>query len=540
MPVVEPPRPIGDMYSLVHQGIDAIGRGDEAALAQLARLTASVPRWIRLHLEMEHCVEPRTPVLMRDLTWRPAGSLRIGDEIIAFDEYSPAYNKPVKWRYSKVTGNNERLMSAWVVLLSDGTSLVTSGEHRWKTGAGDRGGGSSRGWVYTKHLRPGVSKLARYTRVWENNSSHDAGYLAGLFDGEGCIAKPAMRPTFAQRPGVVLEAALNKLVALGFDFSVWQASIGFGKGDTQEVGIKGGLAEYMRFLGSVRPLRLLENFTLPHRRLMTIDTPTVIDAKPIGVKSLSVLSTDAETFIAAGFGAHNTYPSPSGVTRCRLAQWYDARGMKPDQESPLGWKVRRAMGVLAEPYWLAVLAVEGAALELPNERYQCGPSMWAHPDAKMDDEFLVEFKSETGVGYKILLETAGGVEMAERAHYVQAQLYMHATGDEWTLYLTFPPDYGLLQSDMRRYKRYGQDYALPPVYLEWIRRDGPTVEMALERAETVVADKKSGEPPPKEHSGAEFKMNGKRAFPCGYCLHLAKCQRDALPDRAEEGEIAFV
>ena len=168
--------------------------------------------------------------------------------------------------------------------------------------------------------------------------------------------------------------------------------------------------------------------------------------------------------------------------------------------------------------------------------------MWAHPDAKMDGEFLVEFKSETGVGYKILLETPGGVEMAERADYVQAQLYMHATGDEWTLYLTFPPDYGLLQSDMRRYKKYGQSYALPPVYLEWIRRDGPTIEMALGRAETVAVDKGSAKPPPREHSGAEFKMSGKRAWPCGYCLHLAKCQRGVLPDRAEDSdaEIAFV
>jgi hypothetical protein len=199
------------------------------------------------------------------------------------------------------------------------------------------------------------------------------------------------------------------------------------------------------------------------------------------------------------------------------------------------------MGIVSEPYWLAVLASGGRELALPNARYQCGAHMWAHPDAVMDGSFLVELKSESGFGYKKLLESYVGVQKEEVGHYVQAQLYMHATGHEWTLYLTTPPDPGLLQSTMRQRKKYGRDYLLEPVYLEWIARDEDAIAMALARAEMLVADAASPVPPPREFSGVEFDNEDKRTWPCGYCLWLRRCNDAMVPDRiGDTDEISFV
>ncbi len=260
--------------------------------------------------------------------------------------------------------------------------------------------------------------------------------------------------------------------------------------------------------------------------------------------ALGVLA-DLESKVPEWLRAHremeHSYPSPSGIMRCRLQQWFDARKMKPDQASPRGWKVRRAMGIISEPYWLAVLGSGGADLTMSNEKFDCGPHMWAHPDAIMNDEFLVEIKSVSGWGYRKMLESWGGVEMVEKGHYVQAQLYMYATGMPWTLYLTWPADFGQTQSAMRQKKRYGKYYEMQPLYLEWIPRNKDTIEMALERAEMIAKDKRSKTPPQREFAGVEFNADGKRSWPCGYCLHLGKCGKiiAAEVEAVSDGEITF-
>ncbi|KKL18751.1 hypothetical protein LCGC14_2472390, partial [marine sediment metagenome] len=132
-----------------------------------------------------------------------------------------------------------------------------------------------------------------------------------------------------------------------------------------------------------------------------------------------------------------------------------AKLLDPDQSTPLNWKVRQAMGVLAEPYWLTVLSMAGWEIDLPNETFSCGPHMIAHPDAVLDTNFLVELKSISGWGYRKLIESVNGVFGVERGHFTQAQLYMYAADKEWCLYLSFPADAGLLQSIMRQKKKYG-------------------------------------------------------------------------------------
>ena len=518
----DPPVAIEELENRIADAIRAVGETTES-LDMLSRLAARTPRWFRAHRLMEHCVDPKTPVLMHDFAWKRAGDLRPGDETIAFDEEPTKRSGPVKWRYSKVVSNHEYPMEAWLVLLSDGASLIVSGEHRWKSGAGDPGGGHGRKWIYTKNLKPGLSKVARYTKLWAIDFSHDAGYLAGLFDGEGNIAKSSMQPAFAQRPNAVLALGLEKLSKLNFDFSVYPVSKGQGKGDCVDVRIKGGLAEYMRFLGSVRPARLLENATLPRARLSVVATPTVTGIVLLGTRPLSVLSTESKTFIAAGFGAHNSIPSPSSITECRLKLWYRARGRERDQELPLIWQLRRAMGIVSEAYWLAVLEETGLRPRFPNKVVPCSERMVAHPDAHIDD-WLVEFKSTTGFGYRKLIETPAGVAVVERGHYAQAQLNCFAAKKEWCLYLSAAPDPGMLQSLQRQKKKHGPVYELRPFYLEWIRRNDAEVQSLLERAEVIAEDIERDEPPPREHGAVEFKPDGYRTFPCGYCTHLSKCQ----------------
>jgi len=221
----------------------------------------------------------------------------------------------------------------------------------------------------------------------------------------------------------------------------------------------------------------------------------------------------------------HTFPSPSNITRCRYQLWLNAKDKPRDEDPPSLWKIRQLMGVISEPLWLAVLGMAGFEVTLPNERLDCGPLMWAHPDAVLDDDYLVELKTINGWGYKTLLESSVGVSAEEDGHYTQAQLYLYAAKKKWCLYLATPPDPGFLQSTMRQKKRYSATYEMPAVYLEWIERDEATIEDALQRAEMLVEDQKSNEPPPREYDGRTTDLRGKKLLPCGFCLFSETCNK---------------
>ena len=253
-----------------------------------------------------------------------------------------------------------------------------------------------------------------------------------------------------------------------------------------------------------------------HDALREIDGPRFVGL-------LEELTPAVPAWIKAHLEMEHSHPSPSGITRCRLQQWFDAKKMPPDQEIPVGWKLRRMMGIISEPLWLALLGLAGFDVSLPDACLPCGPKMLAHPDAILDGEFPFELKSKSGVGFKMLMESAG-VADEEPGDFAQLQLSIFAAKADWGLYVATPPDPGMLQADLRRKKRYGRDYELDPVYVQWVPRDDATIEAMLSRAELLAADAERDEPPPREYDGLpEDPRTGKRTWPCGYCIHLDKC-----------------
>lgn len=242
---------------------------------------------------------------------------------------------------------------------------------------------------------------------------------------------------------------------------------------------------------------------------------------PRSISLLEELTSQVPAWIKAHLEMLHSHPSPSGIMRCRLQQWFDAKKMAPDQEIPVGWKLRQMMGIISEPLWLALFRLAGFSVDLPNVCLPCG-NMIAHPDAVLDKGFPLELKSTTGVGFRRLLESPG-VASEEPGHYAQLQLEIFATGSEHGLYVATPPDPGMLQADLRRKKRYGHDYELDPIYVEWIERDDATIEALLVRSEMLANDALSDDPPPREYDGIPEDRRGKRTFPCGYCIFLERC-----------------
>jgi hypothetical protein len=253
-----------------------------------------------------------------------------------------------------------------------------------------------------------------------------------------------------------------------------------------------------------------------HEAIRSIDHTEYLDfLEELGPRVPGWLKTHLEM--------EHTVPSPSNVMRCRLQLWLLGQGYEPDDEPPILWKIAQIQGIIAEPVWIAILDRAGFGISLANERLDCGPTMWAHPDAVLDDKYILEFKRPSGIGFRKLLEASMGIAGAEYDWYVQMQLYMLATDKERGLFLASPGDGSLLQMMMRQRKMYGWGFELDPIYLEWVERDENTIRIALERAEMIKWDLEKDKPPVREFLGQAFDLKGRRKRPCGYCPFPERC-----------------
>lgn len=272
----------------------------------------------------EYCVAPETKILTADLRWVQAGKLNAGDRLVAFDEeptgkMSDGRASARFWRETELQVKQELTRPCYRVTLDDGTIFVSSAEHRWLTKCG-----SGYRWRETKdlitpsHRRP--SRLVRLLDTWEQDSSREAGYLAGAFDGEGCLIQQprlsgdasVVKLGFAQRDNAMSKYVDRCLDGLGFQSSKKKlVSSKLSKSACYQIDVLGGRPEIMRFLGQVRPERLIEKFNPGQLgRLHDLARPAVVKCEYIGEQPVIGLKTGTGTIIAEGLASHNSYQKP--------------------------------------------------------------------------------------------------------------------------------------------------------------------------------------------------------------------------------------
>jgi DNA repair photolyase len=123
-----------------------------------------------------YCLRPDTPVLYADMTWRPIGEVRLGDELAGFDEH-PEPGRTRKFRKAVVEAvwsSKRRTMR----LVTDRADVTTTAEHRWLQARDVR-------WSRTEQLSPGT-RLRHMPLVRGDAIDDDyrAGYIAGLSLGD--------------------------------------------------------------------------------------------------------------------------------------------------------------------------------------------------------------------------------------------------------------------------------------------------------------------------------------------------------------------
>lgn len=262
------------------------------------------------------CPAPDVKVLTSDLRWVPAGDLKVGDEVMAFDENSHGDDGPTRrWRTATVTACPRITKPCYRLKLEDGTEMIVSARHGWLThGENENKWRAQENLVTPHHRADRPTRIVRALNTWSQDLSWEAGYLAAAFDGEGHLSQTPRHHAYtcgliagyAQKPNKMSETVENIMRKYGFD-----CRMNTEEGGTQKYRINGGRAEILRFLGSVRPPRLLGKFDGGLLgQFNSMGNVAVTESEFIGEHEVVGLETSQKTFIAEGLASHNSEYGP--------------------------------------------------------------------------------------------------------------------------------------------------------------------------------------------------------------------------------------
>jgi len=272
-------------------------------------------------VDMAHCIAPETKVLTAGLKWVQAGEIEVGQKLIGFDEeatddFRRGQNR--RWKTSIVESVSRKMLPCYKLTMEDGTELICSSDHKWLCKSANMNH-----WVTTEKIIPRgfykndrSSHICKPLEVWEEDKTYEAGYLAAAFDGEGHISQAAnnyngcrINLGFAQKENDMSLAVEKILSNKNFIYNKQiekkhPPKLG---GGTFKYYISGGESEILRFLGQMRPKRLLDKFDLEAIGAMRAKTRiAVIKKEFLGEKEVVAWQTSTKTFIAEGYCSHNS------------------------------------------------------------------------------------------------------------------------------------------------------------------------------------------------------------------------------------------
>lgn len=267
------------------------------------------------------CLPASARVLSHDLQWKELGTIKEGDTLIGFDEYSSTYRQ---WKKAHVEKIGRTSLPCVRVTLDNGQTITCSAEHQWLTAQKTKQGtaainASTTTWTKACDLRTmdkwglKASRIVKLLEPWDTDKSFEAGYMSGLLDGEGFLtfyesARDGLKTTLgvAQKPGEILDKAKRYFDDLNV--------VSYGPYNPFEEKSATSLQiinrqDILKVLGITRPSRLLNKFDAD--RLGNLRTrylpPAVVSVEDIGLQEVVTIQTSSRTFIAEGLASHNCY-----------------------------------------------------------------------------------------------------------------------------------------------------------------------------------------------------------------------------------------
>ena len=291
-----------------------------------------------------NCLTPDHKVLNTNLKWVEIGSIKVGDEILAFDENTPGVQRPRRYKKAKVVAAARQIQDVYGVKLSNGDIIKCTPEHKWLTANIKKeksGNMVARGYKWTKtedlffkgktvHGRTmtggGKQKSSFVIKpldVVSEIQTKDAGWLSGMFDGEGSLSVRKQSSKYISVGGFQLNIAqkfgpeLDRIVKLinqfndgcahESNYNSFKSKSPLTKLPIISVTVKGRFSKKIEFLQKIRPERLISkiNFDILPQVESRGGFYEVVSIEYIGKREIVALETDTKTYIADGYLMHN-------------------------------------------------------------------------------------------------------------------------------------------------------------------------------------------------------------------------------------------
>jgi hypothetical protein len=260
------------------------------------------------------CLAQQHRVLTDDLRWVPVGNIVVGDRLLAFDEQgtpgATGCNSRRRWRRAEVVRSIPRKVQCLRVILANGDEVITTPEHPWLVSRYSYGGCAME-WVPSSRLARFYASLQ--VEPWEPLRSYDAGWLAGMFDGEGSLSlgthgSPKM--TLYQVQGPIIDRAENLMYRFGYEPNrIPRKNQPPHRQPVDNLYVTGGFPGILRALGELRPTRLLEKWASLDISTRTVEAERVpvLSVESAGTMDIQEIETDTGTYIGEGYLHHNCY-----------------------------------------------------------------------------------------------------------------------------------------------------------------------------------------------------------------------------------------
>ena len=257
-----------------------------------------------LLVEWDFCLAPETRVLGTDLRWRHIGNIEKGMELVGISE-EPTDGSFRRTTKSTVEAVKMLSQPCYRITMEDGRLITASKDHPWLV----RRKNKPFAWIKTEDLNPTTDKIARFVDPWTEEHSKEAGWLAGFFDGEGWLSPGKPRTGallgIGQNPGASLDKCLDLIRNRNYKFVPNKTTNT--KHKVQQYRLQ-TVAEILRFLGEVRPERLLQkaDSVWINRTQRKYGRLGIKSVEFLGTKNVVAIQTSAKTFVAEGLFTHNS------------------------------------------------------------------------------------------------------------------------------------------------------------------------------------------------------------------------------------------
>lgn len=317
---VSPSRDVSNKYDTMNQydlcSLQVSRIANEDSLLFLWATCPMLPEAMEVMSAWGFCCQVGTKVLTDDLRWVNAEALQVGDRVISFDEnlknVNPRSSPRRYFQWGTVLSTGVEPLPCYEIMLSNGVTLTSTGIHKWLGHIGKSSQDRVNRWITTEDIMSLVDSgrtpsLMKIAPVEVEDTDYDAGFLSAAFDGEGSLVRNKWNFQFAQNENDFLVAVENKLKSKGFDFARYSY---LAKSKLNHVLLKGGRSEALRFMMRFRPPRLLRNWLnldISKTSLYNMEYTDVVSVKFVGLRDVVTLMTDKGTYVANGYGSHNTY-----------------------------------------------------------------------------------------------------------------------------------------------------------------------------------------------------------------------------------------